>query len=169
MCNDCHLDWLVLFFIMWRIMCNYECMPQQNLFTGIYWCNLSKSKKLIKLLNFILSEWVVCFSGPGLSSRCRAVLQEGTLVMNSELWRCFSVGAALAQNCCRLGATTKARAGDIPRRHPQCWQSRSSWSHGWGCPSWLLSACDGCGCSPAVTQSSSALLFLKRFNMLSLV
>lgn len=69
----------------------------------IYWCNLSKSKKLIKLPK----SYSVGVSGVfqwsweshiGLRSRCRGVLQEGTLVMNSELWRCFSVGAALASS-----------------------------------------------------------------------
>lgn len=110
---------------------------------------------------------MACFNGPdpvlGKPHRPQLRLQvcprggdSGSWVMEMFRCRCWA-GVFMAQNCSRLGAITTAGAGDIARGHPQQWQSRSPPSHGWGCPWWLLSACDGCGCSPAELHGAALL------------
>lgn len=125
------------------------------MFTGIIYL---KVKKLIKLPKFQCIR-VARFSGPdpvlGKLHRPQLQLQvcppggdSDSWVMEMSCCGCWA-GIFMAQNCCRMGPTTAAGAGDTVMGHLQQWQSWSSLRHGWGYPWWLLSARDGCGCSPA--------------------
>lgn len=122
MCNDCHLDLLVLYFIMQQMV--YKCILQQNLqhvFTVIYCYNSFKCKKMNQ--NFpnvsvskqhiteVLTQYWENHRHP--SSGCRCVLQEGTLA--PALRRCFSTDA-------ELHGTKLLQVGG----HHQSWRERTS-------------------------------------------